>query len=131
MWARKIVSIRQFLKYLKTKAHLIDNNIAEELETPKLPKRIPKYISLEVSLRLLIQYEKSARDFVGRITTRWSLFLFQYPKKDECRTRDIRPTNNKSAHTSQIMAVDVCAHVYPIYYFDLPIMSLYVRTSSC
>jgi len=39
--ARKIVSIRQFWKYLKTKAHLIDNNIAEELETPKLPKRIP------------------------------------------------------------------------------------------
>lgn len=30
--ARKIVSIRQFWRYLKTKAHLIDNNIAEELE---------------------------------------------------------------------------------------------------
>lgn len=38
--ARKIVSIRQFWKYLKTKVHLIDNNIAEELETPKQPKRI-------------------------------------------------------------------------------------------
>lgn len=47
--ARKIVSIRQFWKYLKTKAHLIDNNIAEELDTPKLPKRIPKYLSLEES----------------------------------------------------------------------------------
>ena len=35
--ARKIVSIRQFWKYLKSKAHLLDNNIAEELETPKLP----------------------------------------------------------------------------------------------
>lgn len=60
--ARKIVSIRQFWKYLKTKAHLIDNNIAEELETPKLPKRIPKYLSLEDSVRLLIQCEKSPRD---------------------------------------------------------------------
>ncbi|EGW38140.1 tyrosine recombinase xerC domain protein [Desulfosporosinus sp. OT] len=60
--ARKIVSIRQFWKYLKTKAHLIDNNIAEELETPKLPKRIPKYLSLEESVRLLIQCEKSPRD---------------------------------------------------------------------
>ncbi|TEB12288.1 Tyrosine recombinase XerD [Pelotomaculum sp. FP] len=60
--ARKIVSIRQFWKYLKTKAHLIDNNIAEELETPKLPKRIPKYFSLEESVRLLIQCEKSPRD---------------------------------------------------------------------
>lgn len=40
--ARKIVSIRQFWKYLKTKVHVIDNNIAEELETSKLPKRMPK-----------------------------------------------------------------------------------------
>ena len=28
---RKIVSIRQFWKYLKTKAHIIDNNITKEL----------------------------------------------------------------------------------------------------
>jgi len=60
--ARKIVSIRQFWKYLKTKAHLIGNNIAEELETPKLPKRIPKYLSLEESVRLLIQCQDSPRD---------------------------------------------------------------------
>jgi site-specific recombinase XerD len=61
--ARKIVSIRQFWKYLKAKAHLIENNIAEELETPKLPKRMPKYLSLEESIRLLIESEKSARDY--------------------------------------------------------------------
>ncbi|WP_366924640.1 tyrosine-type recombinase/integrase [Metallumcola ferriviriculae] len=60
--ARKIVSIRQFWKYLKTKAHLIDNNIAEELETPKLPKRIPKYLNLEESVRLLIESKGSPRD---------------------------------------------------------------------
>ncbi|PKM42177.1 MAG: integrase [Firmicutes bacterium HGW-Firmicutes-8] len=60
--ARKIVSIRQFWKYLKTKAHLIDNNIAEELETPKQPKRIPKYLNLEESVRLLIECKKSPRD---------------------------------------------------------------------
>ena len=61
--ARKIVSIRQFWKYLKNKAHLIDNNIAEELETPKLPKRMPKYLSLDESIRLLIASEKSPRDY--------------------------------------------------------------------
>lgn len=60
--ARKIVSIRQFWKYLKTKAHLINNNIAEELETPKLPKRIPKYLTLEESVRLLIECKTSPRD---------------------------------------------------------------------
>ena len=61
--ARKIVSIRQFWKYLKTKAHLLDNNIAEELESPKLPKRMPKYLSLEESIRLLIESEKNPRDY--------------------------------------------------------------------
>lgn len=59
---RKIVSIRQFWKSLKTKAHLIDNNIAEELETPKLPKRIPKYLTLEESVRLLLECRNSPRD---------------------------------------------------------------------
>lgn len=60
--ARKIVSIRQFWKYLKTKAHLIEDNIAEELETPKMPKRIPKYLTLEESVRLLIECKVSPRD---------------------------------------------------------------------
>ena len=60
--ARKIVSLRQFWKYLKTKAHLLENNIAEELETPKLPKRVPKYLSLEDSVRLLIKCEQSPKD---------------------------------------------------------------------
>jgi site-specific recombinase XerD len=36
---RKIVSIRQFWKYLKTKVRLIDNNIAEELETLTCPQK--------------------------------------------------------------------------------------------
>lgn len=57
---RKIVSIRQFWKYLKTKAHLIDNNIAEELETPKRPKRIVRCLTLEESVRLLIESSSSS-----------------------------------------------------------------------
>lgn len=61
--ARKIVSLRQFWKYLKTKVHLIDNNIAEELETPKQPKRIVRCLTLEESVRLLIAVgSSSARD---------------------------------------------------------------------
>ncbi len=61
--ARKIVSIRQFWKYLRYKAHLLDSNIAEELEAPKLPKRIPKYLTLEESIRLLIESEGNPRDY--------------------------------------------------------------------
>ena len=60
--ARKIVSIHQFGKYLKNKAHIIDNNIAEELETTKLPKQIPKYLNLEESVRLLLECKKSTRN---------------------------------------------------------------------
>lgn len=60
---RKIVSIRQFWKYLKFKAHIVDNNIAEELETPKLPKRIVRCMTLEESVRLLIEASStSTRD---------------------------------------------------------------------
>lgn len=60
--SRKIVSIRQFWKYLRTKAHVIDTNVAEELETPKIPQRIPKYLSLEESVRLLMVCENNPRD---------------------------------------------------------------------
>lgn len=59
--ARKIVSIRQFWKYLM-KTNMIDNNPAERLETPKLPKRLPQYLSLEESVRLLIASNISPRD---------------------------------------------------------------------
>ena len=50
--AKKIVSIRQFWKYLKNKTRVIDNNVAEDLETPKIPKHIAKYLTLEESVRL-------------------------------------------------------------------------------
>lgn len=51
--ARKVSSIRAFFKYLSTKAHLIDKNPAIDLETPKLDKRQPRYLSLEDSQKLL------------------------------------------------------------------------------
>lgn len=60
--ARKIVSIRQFWKYFKTKAKVIENNVFEELETPKIPKRMPKHLTLEESVRLLIECENNPRD---------------------------------------------------------------------
>lgn len=51
--ARKVASIRVFFKYLSRKAKLIENNPAQYLETPKLGKRIPKYLSLDESKKLL------------------------------------------------------------------------------
>ena len=51
--ARKASSIRVFFNYLCAKANLIDDNPALNLETPKLDKRLPKYLSLEDSKKLL------------------------------------------------------------------------------
>jgi len=51
--ARKLSSIRIFFKYLSQKAKLIDVNPAQNLETPKLGKRLPKYLSLDDSKKLL------------------------------------------------------------------------------
>lgn len=51
--ARKVSSIKVFFTYLSRKAKLIENNPAQDLETPKLGKRIPKYLSLDDSRKLL------------------------------------------------------------------------------
>lgn len=50
--ARKVSSIRVF-NYLSNKSGLIEKNPAQNLETPKLDKRQPKYLSLEDSKKLL------------------------------------------------------------------------------
>lgn len=51
--ARKISTIRIFFKYLTITAHKIENNPAQNLETPKLNKRLPVYLTLEDSEKLL------------------------------------------------------------------------------
>ena len=51
--ARKISTIRIFFKYLTLKANILDVNPAQNLETPKLEKRMPKYLSLDDSKKLL------------------------------------------------------------------------------
>ena len=54
--ARKISTIRIFFKYLSqdaSKKLLLDHNPALNLKTPKKDKRLPKYLSLDDSKRLL------------------------------------------------------------------------------
>lgn len=51
--ARKVSTIRIFFKYLSQKANILNINPAQNLETPKLEKRMPKYLSLEDSKKLL------------------------------------------------------------------------------
>lgn len=51
--ARKTTCLRVFFKYLTLKAHILDENPAEQLETPKRKKSLPKYLTLEQSQALL------------------------------------------------------------------------------
>lgn len=51
--ARKASSIRIFFNYLCNKSKKIKSNPAQDLESPKLGQRLPKYLSLEQSKELL------------------------------------------------------------------------------
>ena len=51
--ARKIAAIKSFFNYVTFKQKFLDKNPAVELETPKLGKRLPKYLSLDESVALL------------------------------------------------------------------------------
>ena len=51
--ARKACSLRMFYKYLTNKVHLIEQNPLQELDTPKIGKTLPKYLTLEEAVRLL------------------------------------------------------------------------------
>lgn len=51
--ARKISTIRIFFKYLTQKLKILEINPAQDLETPKQNKRLPKYLSLDESKKLL------------------------------------------------------------------------------
>ena len=63
--ARKIASIKSFYKYLTVKAKLLNENPVQDLDSPKIPKSLPRYLSLEESQRLLAAVEgpNSARDY--------------------------------------------------------------------
>ena len=60
--ARKVSSIRIFFNYLCVKANLLEVNPAQNLETPKLDKRLPKYLSLDESKKLLSIISEESRN---------------------------------------------------------------------
>ena len=51
--ARKIATLRSFFKYLTVKAKLLDENPVQDLDSPKIVKSLPKYLSLDESKELL------------------------------------------------------------------------------
>lgn len=63
--ARKVATLRSFFKYSHGKAKILDENLALELEKPKIDKRNPAYLTLEESKKLLsvIDGPNKARDY--------------------------------------------------------------------
>ncbi len=63
--ARKVAALRSFFKYLHVKAKLISDNPAKDLDSPKIPKSLPKYLSLDESKALLsgIDGKDKLRDY--------------------------------------------------------------------
>lgn len=63
--ARKIATLRSFFNYLTTKIHLLDQNPIKDLDSPKLKKSLPKYLTLDESLELLSHVDgaNSERDY--------------------------------------------------------------------
>lgn len=70
--ARKVASIKSFFNYVTNKAKLIEYNPASELESPKILKRLPKYLNLDESKRLLESIDGKHRERDYAIVT---LFL--------------------------------------------------------
>lgn len=60
--ARKVATLKSFFKYLHGKAKIIDENPASELESPKINKRNPIYLTLDESKELLTAIEGKYKD---------------------------------------------------------------------
>ena len=60
--ARKIATIRSFYNYLVNKAHLLDTNPCKDLDSPKIKKSLPKYLTLDESVQLLQSVDGQNRE---------------------------------------------------------------------
>lgn len=61
--ARKVASIKTFFKFLHGKARIIDQDPASDLESPRIRKRNPIYLSLDESVLLLQSMDHAHRDY--------------------------------------------------------------------
>lgn len=73
--ARKVASIKSFYNYLANNRKLLDKNPVVGLETPKLEKRLPKYLNLEEATSLLSSVKFNEQKFGRRDFCILTLFL--------------------------------------------------------
>ncbi|MHB1485190.1 MAG: tyrosine recombinase XerC [Saccharofermentanales bacterium] len=73
--ARKIASLRSFFHYLKSKRRIITDDPTIELESPKQTRRLPKYLTLDESKRLLVSASDITQTYTDRDYCILTLFL--------------------------------------------------------
>lgn len=63
--ARKCSSLKGYFKFLSSNRKYLDKNPLEDLEMPKKPKKLPKYLTLEQSMELLnsVEGDYKERDY--------------------------------------------------------------------
>lgn len=61
--ARKVATLKAYFKYLYKKAKLIKENIAEELESPKIHRVQPSVLNVEESIELLKSIDKDSTNY--------------------------------------------------------------------
>lgn len=73
--ARKAATLKSFFRYLFQKKRIIKDDPSYELETPRRPKRLPKYLNLDQSVHLLETAEHSEKPSAERDFCILTLFL--------------------------------------------------------
>ncbi len=73
--ARKAATLKSFFRYLFQKKRIIKDDPSYELETPRRPKRLPKYLNLDQSVHLLQTAEHSEKASAERDFCILTLFL--------------------------------------------------------
>lgn len=61
--ARKVATLKSYFKYLSGKTSIIEENPATELESPKINKRHPVYLTLDESKKLLWSLDKKDKNY--------------------------------------------------------------------
>ncbi|MGU8523338.1 site-specific tyrosine recombinase/integron integrase [Clostridium perfringens] len=59
--ARKVATLKSFFKFLNVKMKIINENPTIELETPKIKKRLPVYLTLDQSKKVLESMNKGKK----------------------------------------------------------------------
>ena len=60
--ARKVATLRSFFNYLTNKVHLLSENPIKDLDSPKLQKTLPRYLTFEEAVQLLSAVDSANRE---------------------------------------------------------------------